>query len=133
MSERPSAPMLKPGVDVLLEGEDVLTEEGAKGMSQSKGPPFSRHEAFMNRHLPPLLSIPLTTTSSLVLLVSQTLPPSFPHPLLLSPSYTLPVTHTNISVLIDFSLLGVCVFLSVPPQQQKLSVSPSSEPLSAFR
>lgn len=128
------------GVDLLSEGVDVLTEPGGPWVFTQSKAPFSSHKAFMNRHLPPLLFIPLTAAPSLPLFFSfffvlQTLCLSFPHPLRLSHSHTLSVTHTHQRLIDFFALIRVCVrvclwcvFLSVPLQQHKQSLSPCSEP-----
>lgn len=81
---------VKPGWPVVGGRRCVDRGEGLRVFAQSKAP-FSSHEAFMNRHLPPLLSIPLTdslplSSSSFFFFILQTLCPSFPRPLHLSHS-----------------------------------------------
>lgn len=62
----PAVMSLEAGVDLLLWGVGVLTEAGEPWVFTQSKAPFSSHEAFMNRHLPPLLSIPLTAALPLL-------------------------------------------------------------------
>lgn len=107
--EHSSAPLQPCCLEQWSQGRPVVgggrcVDRGGKPWvsTQSKAP-FNSHEAFMNRHLPPLLSIPLTaalplpsSSLSFFFFILHTLCPSFWRPLCLSFSYTLPcLIHTH--------------------------------------
>lgn len=92
--------------------------------SQSKAP-FSSHEAFMNRHLPPLLSIPLT--AALLFFRPVNTAPVCPMSSPYVSSFNRLIDFLPFTVFVCMCVCISCVPSCVPSQQHKQSVCPRSE------